>query len=61
MDGKGHQLTEGSVVYMPANAEVSYANGPNPLVAIQVFAGPESADKYAKWSKAEPVAGAAQP
>lgn len=52
MDGKGYQLTTGSVVFMPANAEVSFANGPGRLVALQVFAGPESADKYDGWKVA---------
>ena len=49
IDGETHTLGPGSTVYMPAGATVSYANGDEPLVAIQVFAGPESADKYAAW------------
>jgi len=50
LDGKSHILTESSAVYMRANAEVSYVNGPDPTIALQVFAGPESADKYRNWS-----------
>jgi quercetin dioxygenase-like cupin family protein len=50
IDGAAHQLAPGSSVFMPAGAEVSFANGPNTLVALQVFAGPESADKYAAWA-----------
>ena len=49
MDGVAHELSPGSAVFMPAGATVSYANGPDAMVAIQVFAGPESADKYATW------------
>jgi hypothetical protein len=36
---------------MPANAEVSYANGPRKMVALQIFAGPAPAEKYASWEK----------
>jgi len=50
IDGVEHTLQPGSVVYMPANAEVSFTNSDQPLVALQVFAGPKSADKYRKWS-----------
>ncbi len=50
IDGAAFQLRKGSAVLMPANAEVSYANGPEPLVALQVFAGPEPAQKYDKWT-----------
>lgn len=53
IDGVEHPLSAGHTVYMPANAEVSYANGDEELVAIQVFAGPESADKYAAWTVRE--------
>ncbi len=50
MDGKSYAVAAGSTIYMPANAEVSFANGDAPMVGIQVFAGPEPADKYAKWT-----------
>jgi len=49
LDGVAHPLAPGSAVFMPAGATVSYANGPETMVAIQVFAGPESADKYGAW------------
>jgi len=49
IDGKVHQLTAGSTVFMPANAEVSFVNGPERMVALQIFAGPGPADKYSKW------------
>lgn len=53
IDGVEHALAPGHTVYMPAQAEVSYANGDEELVAIQVFAGPEPAAKYQSW---EPIA-----
>src|SRR5690349_2582476 len=46
MDGKTYDITPGTTIYMPANATVSYQNGDEPLVAIQVFAGPGPAAKY---------------
>ena len=49
VNGKPEQLSSGSAVFMPANAEVSYANGPDKMIAIQVFAGPEPAAKYDNW------------
>ncbi len=49
IDGKAHQLKAGSTVFMPANAQVSYVNGPERMVALQVFAGPGPADKYGEW------------
>lgn len=57
MDGVDHQLAPGTSVVMPAGATVRYQNGPQKLVAVQVFAGPESADKYAGW----PVSGPPTP
>ena len=50
LDGVSHSLRAGSVVFMPAGAEVSFQNGPAKLLALQVFAGPESASKYASWA-----------
>lgn len=52
IDGKKHRIGPGTMVYMPAGATVSYANGPTPLVALQVFAGPSPADKYGIWKPA---------
>jgi len=49
VDGTTHDVQAGSVVYMPADATVSYANGPSPMVAVQVFAGPGPASKYDTW------------
>lgn len=50
IDGVSHKLKPGSVVYMPANAKVSFTNDSETFVALQVFAGPESADKYQNWT-----------
>lgn len=50
MDGQTHALSPGSAVHMPAGAEVSFTNGPDTLIALQVFAGPEPATKYEGWT-----------
>ena len=52
IEGRKHQLKPGSAVYMPAGATVSYHNGASELVALQVFAGTESAAKYKTWKQA---------
>ncbi len=44
----------GAVIYMPAGAKVSYANGPAPMVAVQVFAGPGPEEKFRQWGEAPP-------
>ena len=49
IDGKAHPIGPGTTVYMPANAKVSYQNGAKEMVALQVFAGTESAKKYEAW------------
>lgn len=54
IDGKTTAVSAGSTVFMKANAEVQFKNGPNPLVCIQVFSGPQSANKYMKWPLAQP-------
>ncbi|MCA9681883.1 MAG: cupin domain-containing protein [Myxococcales bacterium] len=53
IDGVSYEVTTGTTVYMPADAEVSFQNGPEELVAIQVFAGPEPAAKYETWTRAD--------
>lgn len=50
LDGVVHEVRPGTVIYMPAGAEVSYTNGPEALIAVQVFAGPGPAEKYASWA-----------
>jgi quercetin dioxygenase-like cupin family protein len=49
IDGERHTITAGTTIFMPANAEVSFQNGAEPMVALQVFAGPEPAAKYDAW------------
>lgn len=49
IDGKAHAVAPGSTIYMAAGAKVSFVNGSTPMVAIQIFAGPRSADKYQGW------------
>jgi quercetin dioxygenase-like cupin family protein len=53
MDGVAHSLGPGDSVVMPPNATVSFVNGPHELVALQVFAGPEPAQKYQGWPATE--------
>ena len=50
IDGHEAELREGMGVFMPAGATVSYVNGPEVTEVVQVFAGPEPADKYAAWT-----------
>lgn len=49
IDGTSHEITAGTTIYMPANAEVSFENGGEKTVALQVFAGPEPSLKYDAW------------
>ena len=53
IDGQAHEVGAGATIYMRADAEVSYQNGPEEMVALQVFAGPEPAAKYDAWTPAE--------
>lgn len=50
IDGAQHEIMPGSTIFMPAGSTVSYQNGDERLVAIQVFAGPGSASKYDRWN-----------
>ena len=50
MGGIEYELQPGSAVFMPANIQVQFKNGNAPTVLFQVFAGPESADKYTSWT-----------
>ena len=54
IDGSKHEVGPGDTVFMPANATVSYQNGNEEMVAIQVFAGPGPADKYDGWLAEKP-------
>ncbi|HLT40443.1 MAG TPA: cupin domain-containing protein [Enhygromyxa sp.] len=53
IDGQTYEIGAGTTIYMPADAEVSFQNGPAPMRAIQVFAGPEPAAKYDSWKAEE--------
>lgn len=50
VDGVDHEVGPGDTVYMAANAEVTFQGADAPLVALQVFAGPEPAAKYGRWT-----------
>ena len=52
INGKTTKIQKGDTVYMPANAEVTFQNSDKPLKGLQVFAGPQPADKYIKWPMA---------
>lgn len=49
LDGIEMRIGPGDTVRMPAGAEVRFENGPEPMVVLQVFAGPASAEKYKTW------------
>lgn len=49
INGEVRQISVGSAVFMPAKAQVSFANGNAPTVVLQVFADPASATKYDVW------------
>lgn len=52
IEDREYTIDPGTTIYMPAGVEVSYRNGDQPMIAIQVFAGPEPASKYQTWSPA---------
>lgn len=55
IDGKKTSVKTGDFIYMPAKAEVSFKNGDQPLVALQIFSGPKSARKYDQWQIVKPT------
>lgn len=61
IDGTRHEIGPGTTVYMPANAVVSFQNGKTPMVAMQVFAGPEPASKYDAWTPVDSTASSPTP
>ena len=52
-EDQAHERGEPDGAYMPADAEVSYQNGAEEMVALQVFAGPAPAAKYDAWTPVE--------
>jgi quercetin dioxygenase-like cupin family protein len=49
IDDHQHEVGPGSTVFMPAKAKVRFENGKTSMTALQVFAGPAPAAKYASW------------
>lgn len=49
IEDKEYQVGPGTTVFMPAHAKVRFSNGKSSLTAIQAFAGPGPAAKYASW------------
>jgi len=54
INGSETEIGPGMAIYMPANSLVKYENGNETLTALQVFAGPESAEKYQQWDEIRP-------
>ena len=54
IEDQSYELEPGTTVFMPADAKVSYQNGDEDMVAIQIFAGPEPSAKYEAWESAAP-------
>jgi mannose-6-phosphate isomerase-like protein (cupin superfamily) len=46
IDGKSYPVKANDLIFMPALSRVRFDNGDSILKLIQVFAGPESAQKY---------------
>lgn len=49
VDGTDYQLKPKTGVYVPSGATVKYENGNQTMEAIQMFAPPDSANKYSDW------------
>ena len=49
IDDTPQKIKPGTTIFMPKNAKVRYENGPDEMMAIQVFADPGSATKYQAW------------
>ena len=50
IEDKPYDVKPGTSIFMPKNARVRFQNGPDELMALQVFAGPGSAAKYDAWT-----------
>lgn len=53
IDGVEHDVSPNTAIYMPAGAKVSFQNGDQRLVGVQVFADPGPEAKYDAWSAGE--------
>lgn len=53
IEGKAHAVKPGSLIFMPANAAVSFKNDAADLVGLQVFAGRGPEVKYDTWTAAK--------
>lgn len=49
IDGTDYELEPHTGVYMPADSTVKFENGDKNLVAVQMFAPADSANKYSDW------------
>ncbi|MCB9676497.1 MAG: cupin domain-containing protein [Alphaproteobacteria bacterium] len=57
LDGEEHAVGPGDTVTMAAGVEAAYRNEAQRMVALQVFAGPGPAAKYAEWKPLGPDGG----
>jgi len=53
MNGEEFDVGPDMLIYMPAGATVSFQNGDEEMVVLQVFAGPGPASKYEAWKPVE--------
>jgi quercetin dioxygenase-like cupin family protein len=51
--GVTHALRPGTALFIPAGVSAGAIAGEEPLVVLQVFAGPGPADKFASWPARE--------
>lgn len=56
IDQTTHYVTPGTAIYVPPRSRISFVNGARSLIALQVFAGPGPADRFASWRSASPPA-----
>jgi len=49
IDGTDYELEPHTGVYVPADSTVKFENGDRNLVAVQMFAPADSANKYSDW------------
>jgi quercetin dioxygenase-like cupin family protein len=56
VDGAVFEVSVGDTVYMPAKARVWFENGEVETEVLQVFSGPQPAQKYDAWRPVAPEA-----
>ncbi len=54
IEGREYELSAGSMVAVPSNAEHRFVNGPETTVAFQVFAKPGAQNRFLEWPESQP-------